>query len=167
MSAAPHLTLIDGEVDPEGPQTFAEALAEISDLNDQLKGAEKEIKAWRMRYAKLARDREADAQNHELWGLAVALYTEWRIVTGHMRSVWNVDRFDLCRPYLEKEGFKLCRLAIWGLAAHPNRKQITPGYWETYDAFELPFRNAGNFTRYANRGAAIFGSEPPQPAVNA
>lgn len=154
------LRLVDvetGEITEHGCPHCAESAAQIA-------GLETEVRAWRSRYAKLDRDRKLEAENHTLWGLAIALFNEWRMATGHDRSAWTSDRFWICQPYLEREKFTACRFAVWGIAAHPNRKQITPDYYEVYDSFELVFRSQDTFERYANRGVAVFGRELPVPA---
>ena len=129
--------------------------------DDEIAGLQTELRAWRTRYAALKRDKQAEAQGDTLWGTAIALFTEWRIATGHMRSGWTADRFFLCQPYLREDGFDLCRYAVWGISAHPNRREVTKTYHETYDDWELVFRNRATFERYANRGAAIFGKDLP------
>lgn len=146
-SPARHLRIVDtesGEVLNECPN--------CSTLEDQLAGADKEIRAWRTRYANLKRDRDAEARKDELWGKAVALFTEWRIATGHMRSGWNAERFWTCQPYLAQDGFVTCRWAVWGIAYQPNTKTLPSGYVERYDSWELCFKNRATFERYVNRG---------------
>jgi hypothetical protein len=144
--SARKLRIVDehGEVLPGCPN--------CAELDDQLAGAEKEIRAWRARYAELKRDRDHDAREHNLWGKAVALFTEWRIATNHMRSGWTGERFWLCQPYLQRDGFVTCRWAVWGIAYECNTKVFPTGYVERYDSWELCFKNRGTFERYVNRG---------------
>ena len=148
-----------GEIAPDAPQTLGEALARIDELTDEISGLETEKRSWRTRYQNLKRDKDAEAREHELWPKAVALFIEWQVATGHMRSKWSSDRFFLCMPYLRDDGFALCRAVVWGVAAHPNTKRVTAGYVEVYDDFELAFRNRATFERYARRGVAIFGRD--------
>ena len=164
MSARPDLRIIDGEVPEGAPQTLAEALVVIEELDAELQKQTTDARSWHRRYLNLKRDKQAEAESDTLWGKAVALFYEWRIATGHMRSQWSADRFFLCRPYIEHDGLAICRLSVWGIAAHPNTREITPGYAEVYDDFELVFRNRATFERYARRGWAIFGRECPQDA---
>jgi hypothetical protein len=145
--AAPQL------VDPAtGEILEAPPCANCLQLEDQLAGAEKEIRSWRASYANLKRDREAEAQAHEKWGIAIALWHEWILATGHLKSRWSQDRFWLCAPFLEVDGFVICRWAVWGIAHEPNSKRLSSGLVEVYDSWELCFRNRGTFERYAVRG---------------
>lgn len=151
-------------VNPETGEITEQGCAGCRSRDDEINGLNRDLTTWRSRYAKLQRDKEAEAHEHAFWGVFVALFCEWKIATGHMRSQITPDRFYLALPYLDRHGFTLCRFAVWGISAHPNRKQITPGYYETYDAFELVFRAQDTFERYARRGVAIFGRELPVPA---
>jgi hypothetical protein len=123
-----------------------------TELGRQLEGAEKEIRAWRTRYAKAIEDREAAAKGHDLWPQAVALWQEWKVATKHIRSRWTAERFWLCEPYLRVDGFVICRWAVWGIAYMPNTKRLPTGQLETYDGWETCFKNRGTFERYARRG---------------
>lgn len=129
--------------------------------DDEIAGLETELRSWRARYAKLKRDRRKEAEGSKWWGLAIALFTEWRIATGHMRSLWTVDRFEVCLPYLETYGYHACRYAVWGLAANHYERQVTPAYTKHYDEFWRAFKNADDFEGYVNAGRAIFGDELP------
>jgi hypothetical protein len=150
--------------DPETGEIIENLCPRCADTAAQLDGAEKEIRAWRARYASLLKDKKEEAEHSQFWPIGIALFQEWKIATNHWRSAWTADRFWLCQPFLEREKFTACRYAVWGIAAHPNRKEITPDYFEVYDSFELVFRNQDTFERYANRGAAVFGRELPIPA---
>jgi hypothetical protein len=125
---------------------------EVLDSCPNCAGAEKEVRAWRVRYANLARDKDQEARDHDLWPKAITLFSEWKVATGKVRSKWSADRFWLCEPYLRNDGFVLCRWAVWGVAYMPNRKQLPDGNYEVYQDFELPFRSRGHFERYTNRG---------------
>lgn len=139
--------------DPETGEVLEKApCANCLQLEDQLAGAEKEIRSWRASYANLKRDKNEEARAHDRWGLAVALWHEWVYATGHAKSQWSGDRFWLCVPFLEVDGFVICRWAVWGIAYQPNTKQLSSGQVEVYDSWELCFKNRGTFERYAVRG---------------
>jgi transcriptional regulator with XRE-family HTH domain len=159
-----HLKPVPELFNTETGEITKQACPHCAETAAQLAGAEREIRSWRSRYAKLERDKKEEAETHTLWGIAIALFNEWRLATGHERSAWTSERFWICQPFLERERFTACRYAVWGIAAHPNRKEITPDYFEVYDSFELVFRNQDTFERYANRGCAVFGKELPIPA---
>lgn len=110
---------------------------------------------------RLRADREAEARSSQWWPIGISLFQDWKVASGRLRSQWNVQRFEDCMPYLRDKGFAECRYAIWGLCAHPMVKKVTADFTEVYDAFEIPFRNPGNFERYRDRGVAIFGADLP------
>ena len=160
MAAEPlrHLRVVDeaGQVHDQCPGCVKLEMT-LSELERKYRGALSQI-------GNLRADKDEEARAHELWGKGVALFWEWKIATGKMRSKWTADRFWLCHPYLRDDGFMLCRYAVWGVAAHPNQKQVTVTYTEVYNDFELAFRNRATFERYTNRGRAIFGDHLPLPA---
>jgi hypothetical protein len=161
MAAKPRsLRLVDpetGEITEKDCPGCAQWETTYAELERKYRGALSQI-------GNLRADKEAEARADKLWGVAVALFHEWKIATGHTRSGWTGDRFWLCRPYLQHDGFPTCRYAVWGVAAHPNTKQVTKGYTERYDDFELVFRSRATFERYANRGWAVFGKQLPVPS---
>lgn len=133
-----------------------DANGELHDLDDCPLCAERDRELARQRtiIANLRRDKAAEARVHALWPAAVTLWNEWKVATGRERSKWSADRFWLAEPYLEADGFVLCRWAVWGIAYEPNRKTLPSGLVETYTDWELCFRNRSTFERYANRGYA-------------
>jgi hypothetical protein len=144
--AARHLRSVDaatGEVLDSCPR--------CQDLEAQIAGAEKDIRAWRRRYAELARDRERDAKNHPLWDTAAELFGEWKLACRHPRSAWTVDRFETVAPLLEKYGVAMCRRAIAGAAFDPYRTTRRNGTEQRHDDFSLVFRDAGRLESFANR----------------
>jgi hypothetical protein len=149
------LRLVDehGEIHEECP-SCVEWERTYRELERKYRGALSQIGSLRA-------DREAEARAHQFWDRAIAVFWEWKIATGRVRSQWSADRFWLVMPYLRDDGLAFCRSAVWGIAAHPNRKEITPGYSEVYNDFELAFRNRANAERYARRGWALFGDELP------
>lgn len=138
---------------------------ELDDVDEcpDCKELDRELRRQRTVIANLRRDRDAEARSDPLWGLAVALYTEWKVAADHTRSQWTADRFFLCRPYLAHDGFHVCRFAVWGIAAAPNTRRITSAYEERYDDWETLFKNRATFERYAKRGRALFADQLPIP----
>lgn len=118
--------------------------------------AERDRELARMRtiVANLRRDKDAEARKHELWPKAISLWTEYKVATGRGKVKWGADRFWLAHPYLANDGFVLCRWAVWGIAYEPNTRTLPSGLVETYNDWELLFRNRGTFERYARRGWA-------------
>jgi hypothetical protein len=159
--SSPPLRLLDehGEIHESCPgcieweQTYRE-------LERKYRGALSQI-------GNLRADKDAEAQAHQSWDKAVAVFWEWKIATGRMRSRWSADRFWLVHPYLRDDGMAFCRAAVWGIAAHPNRKEVTPDYFEVFNDFELCFRSRAHAERYARRGWAIFGNDLPGGPIDA
>lgn len=159
----------DGELPPDA-LSYAELLIEREKLVAQVKGLERTVRSQAGTIGKLTIDREFAAQNDEYRDHGVIVFTEWRIATGRMRSIFTPERFFLCKPYIVKEGLLTCRAAVWGIAADPYTRRVTPSYTEVYNDFETVFTKRGNFERFANRGIAIFGKElgilPPSAQAN-
>lgn len=147
-AAHSHLRLVDirtGEYvdDPQCPECQA--------MQDKLDGAEKDINAWRTRYANLKRDKEREARENPLWPSALKLFQLWKALTGSKRSEFQADRFEQCEPFLKAHGPELCVRAICGAHFDPfitKRKNGTPKpHW----GWELIFRNADKTEEFANR----------------
>ncbi len=129
---------------------------ELHDLESCPLCAERDRELARMRtiISTLRSDKAAEARDHQLWSIALALWREWKIATGRVRCRWSADRFWLCHPYLDADGFVICRWAVWGVAYEPNTRTLPSGLTETYNDWELCFRSRGTFERYARRGYA-------------
>lgn len=154
---ASHLRLIDpdtGELTEAACPTCKDRAFQLDELTRKYHGVLAQL-------GKMRADKTAEAKAHKWWGLAISLFQDWKMVTGHYRSGWTAERFWLCQPFLESDGYATCRFAVWGLAACPNVKRITDDYQEVYDDWELCFRTRATFERYANRGKAIFGNDLP------
>lgn len=134
----------------ESPEMVA-LRAELGELQDQLSGAEREIRAWRARCAELTRDRDADAAKDQMWPLALALFREWREVTNHRRSEFTTDRFMLLAPYLKRHGEMMVRCAIHGIGLDPFTTPRANGTVERHDSWETMLKSQGSFERYCNR----------------
>lgn len=80
--------------------------AETKRLTDELNGAEKDIRAWRVRYADLERDKERDAKASPLWPVCERVFVVWRDATGRdkKRTKFRLDRFELIRRFLKDLG---------------------------------------------------------------
>ncbi len=140
MSGARHLQVVDTDT------------GEAFDHCPECGELKRELARMRSIVASLREDKEAEARRHELWPQALALFNEWRIATGKLKSRWGGQRFWLVHPYLATDGFVICRWAVWGVGFQPNSKRLPSGLTEVYNDWELCFRNRGNFERYARRG---------------
>lgn len=127
---------------------------EIARLRDQLAGAEKDLNAWRTRYANLRRDKDAEARENPLWPNAVKLFRLWKTLTGSKRSKFKADRFEQCEPFLSDHGPELCVRAIVGAVYDPFVTPRKNGTAKRHWGWELIFRNADKTEEFANRAPA-------------
>lgn len=143
-----HLRSVPAGVDPEtGEVTCASCRA----LEDQIIGLQRDIRGWAARYAELKRDKEGEAERHELWGDARDIFTFWTVACKHPKSRFDASRFELIRPHLEKHGGRICRQAIEGAAFDPFITQRKNGSAKRHDGWELIFRDAGKLEEFVNR----------------
>ncbi len=122
-----------GEIHEFQPrETAQQALEnELGVLHDQLAGAEKEIRAWRTRYANLERDKLAEAERDVLWPLGVRLFSYWKRRSGHSRAEWTAARFQMVRMLLAKpDGLERALRAISGCLSDPWRVEKHLDLWE-------------------------------------
>lgn len=115
----------------------------------------REASRFRKIISDLRADKLKEAKQHPLYEQATTLFNEWKIATGKNKSRWpgpHGDRFWLALPYLDTDGFVICRWAVWGIAYEPNRKQLPTGQVEIFQDWELCFRSRGHFERYSMRG---------------
>lgn len=127
-------------------------------LEDQLNGAQREIRGWRARYAELSRQREKDARSNGLWMTAQRLFEIWKKATGHKRSPFTPSRFYECEPYLkqEKYGPEMIERAIAGIVFDPFITTRKNGTQKRHDGWELLFRSPDRFEEYVNRAPRDF-----------
>lgn len=138
-------------VDPETGEITEQACPQCEYLQSQLDGAEKEIRAWRTRYANAIADKDREAREHELWPQAVGLFNYWRTLCGHPASKFTPDRFWLLAPFLKRNGLELCHRAVEGAAYDPMTRVQKNGAVKRYDDLDLIFRDQGKFESFVNR----------------
>jgi hypothetical protein len=146
MNARPHLHVVDtssGEVQEGCPSCDA--------LKDQLAGANKDIAAWRSRYALLKREKDAKAREHEHWAVIEGLFDEWKVECRHPKSKFTPDDFWLCLPFFQEHGRHMCRLAILGAAFDCFKTRRANGSVKRHDGWELIFRDRAKTEEFVNR----------------
>ena len=144
-------------VDPETGQAVGTYGDLMRQMNDQLAGAERDVRTWRARYADLKRDKEAEAEESPVWPAAIAVFDYWRERTGHRGAEWNLDRFELIRPHLERSNtgrgrraakltpelisrnVEICKLAIDGIVLDPFVSEGRNGRQIVHDDLHLVF----------------------------
>lgn len=157
----PHSTflrLVDGNSgEVIGEERLCERCQEfdkkLQELEDQLKGAERELRGWRHRYAELKRDKEAEARNDSWWQTAARMFHHWQTLTNHPRSDFTADRFYRVLPYLtnRKYGPTMVERAIAGIAYDPYVTVRKNGTKKRHDGWELLFSETGKFEEFVNR----------------
>ena len=136
--------------------------AEVQGLQDKLKGAERDLNGWRVRYQELKRDREKDARADALWPQGTELFRLYCRLTGKegkpRKLTWSAERFELVRPLLAKHGTELCVRAIVGRVADHFTSQRANGSTIHYHEWERIFGSKGqgqtcasNYEESANR----------------
>lgn len=146
MSAEPApLRVIDdqGEIAPACPSCEA--------ISVQLRGAETELRAWRVRYENLKRDLEREAREDAKWPQAVEVFNAWRVLLSHKGCKWDGKRFFLVRPFLEKDGVAMCQRALagaWFDAWAPTRRNGTA---KRLDEWDRVFKDRSHFEEFANK----------------
>jgi hypothetical protein len=173
----------DGQVvDTESGSILEGDAAKIRELEIEvevgaakLKGAERDINAWRVRYEDLRRDKEAEAREHELWDPAMDLFALWKLAaTGHSvedgppwrksgkarkkSSKFSADRFFMVLPLLKRYGEAMCQRAVIGRCWDHYSDQRANGSTIHYCEWERIFGSKGqgatvssNFEESANK----------------
>ena len=141
-----------GELPEDGPQTFAEALYEVSRLEDIAQGLERKIRGLILENANLRREAEVQARNSPLWGEAEALFGVWKEATGRKRCRFSVDRFQLVEGFLHSDGYERCAQAIIGRAFDHFENTRKNGSTVHYHEWERIFGGQANSTK-PHRGA--------------
>jgi hypothetical protein len=142
----PHLAVVDTETGE-----VKDDCAGCAELRAQLAGAERDVRSWRSRYAALERDKERDAQNHEVWKPIAELHRYWRTKCNHPRSKFGADEFWMALPIWQEYGEDMCRRGIDGAAYDPYTTTRRNGSKKRHDGWELIFKNRPKFEEFVNR----------------
>lgn len=150
-----------GELPPDGPQTFAEALGAIEERDVLIAGHESTLRSQSRTIGKLEREvkryAEADAV-HPQHKKILALIERWKRTAGHPNAKASKDRFDVIKARL-KDGYTLdqLELAIDGVGAYPfvvNGQRVRTGNpSQRHDSLSLALKGGENVERFANLGA--------------
>lgn len=132
-------------------------------IEDEVAGLQRDIRGWAARFGDLKRDKDAEAEESPVWPAALRVFTHWRRVCRHPRSVFTLDRFELIRPWLEKLGDEkkppaerlaeaeaLCILAVDGINFDPFTTQRKNGTTKRHDGWHLIFDSAERFEERCN-----------------
>lgn len=151
MSESAPLRLVDANGEVVGEQHECPYCQE---KQDQLDGAERDIKSWRAKYYEAARDREARARKAGLWPRAARLFETWRRVCVHPKSEWTLDRYMLVEPLLKKYDDERFLRAIAGARFDAFETTRRNGSKQRHDGWDLIFRSAGKLEEFEARAPA-------------
>lgn len=153
MEAARHLQLLDpdtGEVAADAP-SYADALHLLAEKEDVIAGLESEIRSLASKLTKARRDKLREAQDSDDWPKVREVFDYWRKVCNHPKSKFDLTRFEQIRPYLNKYGLELCKLAVDGAGFEPYITARKNGTAKRHDGIDLVFRSADKFEEFCNR----------------
>jgi hypothetical protein len=138
--------------DAETGEVFEDGCPQCAAYEDQVKGLERDLRTWRLRYADLMRDKEAEAKKDPLWADAARLFKEWkRLCRPKSKAQLTYDRFALIQPFLKRHGFDLCLLAIEGAAFDPFITTRKNGRPNPHNGIPLIFKDADKFESFVQR----------------
>lgn len=122
-------------------------------MQDEIDGLQRELRAWRARYAGLSRDKDAEARKDPLYESAERLFNEWKRLCRKPRSDWTPDRFRMVHPFLKRKGFDICLLAIQGAGFDAFSKVQANGRTKYFNDWKLIWRDEDTFENFCNRAS--------------
>lgn len=125
--------------------------AGCSELQIQLDGSEREVRRLRRLLAEARRDNDAKAREHALWDDANIVFDYWQQKTGHLKTRFDWQRFELVRPFLESDGGRECCIAVLGAVFDCFTTTRKNGTVKRFDDWELLFRDRGKFDEFRAR----------------
>lgn len=121
------------------------------EYENEIAGLRRGLRSQEAIIRKLRSDPEADARNSEYWPLIGQLFDLWRRETGHTRSEFTLDRFEVALPYVKKYGEEVIMRAIKGLAYDPYTTTRRNGTVKRHDGWTTPlFKSADHVEEFAN-----------------
>jgi hypothetical protein len=144
---------LTGEVLPDDIQKLK---AEIVRYHAIIKGLERDIRGWAVRYRQLEEDRDVAAREHELWKVGEYVFKGWQRLCNHGRTHYTADRFWCAEPFLArpKYGETLrdrlveCLRAVKGAQFDPWRKPRKNGSVYVHDSWEVIFKSVGSYDEF-------------------
>lgn len=146
--ARPRLRVLtdDGEVVPFDGCPNCQA------LEDQLAGAENNVRSMRAQMAKLKREIAGEVdKDHALFPMAVSLFRYWQEKCNHPGTDFTADRMKLLLPLLKRHGPAECREAIRGAAFDPFVVTYKNGCRHKHDGWHQIFASEDKFQSFRQR----------------
>lgn len=143
--------------------------AELHRFGAVIKGLQRDVNGWAIRYRLLEEDKAVEAREHALWPVAKRLFDSWRFMCRHPNSKWSPDRFWLIETFLTQPRYApdlhgrvvLCCRAIMGARYDPWTVKRRNGSVKRMDEWERIFgapdrwrktsSSAGSFEEFCNR----------------
>jgi uncharacterized membrane-anchored protein YhcB (DUF1043 family) len=121
-------------------------------LEDQLAGAENNVRSMRAQMANLRRELEGEIdRQHEMFPRLVAAFRYWQERCTHPRSQLTPDRMKVALPALKRHEDPEIRQAIRGAEYDPFVTTLKNGRTKRHDSWELIFRNEDTFQSFVER----------------
>lgn len=157
MAPPAHLRAVP---DANGEVHDVESLrAELARKDAVIKGLNRDINGWRIRYRQLEEDKAAEAREHVLWPVGKHLFDGWRRACDHPRSKWTEDRFWCVEPFLVLPRYHatlegrvgLCCRAIIGARYDCWKVQRRNGDTKRFDEWSRIFGSSDAFEDFCSR----------------
>lgn len=157
-----HLRIVndDGEVVPY------EGCPNCQHLEDQLAGAENNVRSMRAQMARLKREMLGAAdQDNALFPQAIALFRYWQERCNHPGSEFTADRMKLLMPLLKRHGAEKCREAIRGAEFDPFIVTRKNGSKHRHDGWHQIFASEDKFQSFRQRAPQYKEPTPAQRSL--
>ncbi len=144
-----HLHALDTET---GELTDLERCPNCAALEDQLMGAENNVRSMRAQMANLKRELAGELdRDSALFPEAIALFRYWQERCDHPRAEFTPDRMKLLLPLLKRHGPAECREAIRGAAYDPFIVTYKNGTKHRHDGWQQIFAGEDKFQSFRER----------------
>lgn len=121
-------------------------------LEDQLAGAENNVRSMRAQMAKLKREIAGEVdKDHALFPMAVSLFRYWQEKCNHPGTDFTADRMKMLLPLLKRHGPAECREAIRGAAFDPFIVTYKNGRRHKHDGWHQIFASEDKFQSFRQR----------------
>jgi hypothetical protein len=117
---------------------------ELSELIRKMRGLAREL-------GELRRDKQAEAEDSELWPRAVKHFQRWQRESNHPRCKWTAERFYLIEPFLKHHEDVMIERAIIGHCYDPFTTKRKNGTTRVFNGWDLLFRDDAHFEESANK----------------
>jgi hypothetical protein len=121
----------------------------VQSLRDEVTQHLRTIRAQASEIGKLKRDRQNEAEGDPLWPKAVDLHRFYN-QTMKRRSVWKLDVFEMCEPFLKAYPVEVHRAAIHGLLADHYVDTRANGTKRHHVGWHILYRDTDRFEEAVN-----------------